>query len=228
MFVVDEHRVAFDRAWYIGADALRVGEHRAHLGLHYVGRVGEHDDVTERRARLGLTIGADEHRRQRRFWLREDLSVGLVEAACDLPGQFDVRSLVLADGHDVATHHEDVRGLQHRIREQRHRCGLQLQVAYLLLERGDALRPRHADERHEEPEQLQHLRHERLQVDRGLLRVDADGEVVQHALADVRSDLVEIGVARGQDVQVGDQDEGVDLLLQFDAHLERADVVTEV
>jgi hypothetical protein len=100
--------------------------------------------------------------------------------------------LVLADGHDVALHHQDVRGLQDRVREQCHRRALELQVLHLLLQRGDALRPRHADQRHEQPEQLEHLRHQRLQVDGRLLRIDADSEVVKHALPDVAADLVEV------------------------------------
>ncbi len=55
--------------------------------------------------------------------------------------------------------------------------------------------------------QLQHLRHERLEVDGRLLGVDSHAEVIEHSFVDVVPDLLEVAGARGQHVEVRQQDE---------------------
>ena len=138
----------------------------------------------------------------------------------------------LPTGHHLAADHQDVGGLQHRVVEQAERGALELQVAHLLLERRDALaRGSWRDEHREQQEQLRDLGDQRLQVERALVRVDADGQEVEHALADVVADVVRRArVAGGQRVVVGDQEEAVVLaaVLQLEVFFERADVVAEV
>jgi hypothetical protein len=64
--------------------------------------------------------------------------------------------------------------------------------------------------------------HRRLQVNRRLVRVDAHREVVQHHLADVGAHLLDVFVrgARGQRVQVGNQEVALVLVLQLDTILQ--------
>src|SRR5207244_3881739 len=77
-------------------------------------------------------------------------------------------------------------------------------------------------------EELGHFGDERLQVDRGPLRIDTDGEVVDDELADVLPDLLEVRDPRREHVVVGDQEEALVLVLEPDAVRERPVVVPEM
>jgi len=75
----------------------------------------------------------------------------------------------------------------------------------------------HRDQHREVEEELGDLGDERLEVDRRPLRVDADGEVVGHQLADVLPDLLEVRDPRGEHVIVGDEEVAFVLVLEADA-----------
>ena len=174
--------------------------------------------------------GQDREARLQIVGLGKDRAVELVEAARNLAGQLDVRHLVLADRHHVASDHQDVGGLQDGIVEQTQRRGFELQVADLVLEGRDALGAGGADQHREQQEQLGDLRDQRLQVEGALARVDPNGEKVEQAVADVVADGAGLFVAGGQGVVVGDQEEAlvVAAILQLEIFFKCPDVVPQV
>ena len=70
---------------------------------HFLPAVQPHDQGVF--GELGLRLG-------------EGVTVAVVEAPHDLPGQLQMRHLVLANGHCVGLVQDDVRSLQHRIANQ--------------------------------------------------------------------------------------------------------------
>ena len=104
----------------------------------------------------------------------------------------------------------------------------------------------HAGDGREDPGQLGHLRHVRLAVEGGLVRVEAEGEVVEGHVADVVAENFCSGASlalqllrrlrvgpdcfaeRGQGVVVGDEVEALPLVLQGDVLLDGPEVVAQV
>ena len=84
------------------------------------------------------------------------------------------------------------------------------------------------DEHREVEKELRGLRHLRLEVDRGLVRIDAHSEIAQHVLSDVCLDVAKAVEPRGQHVEIRDQDEGLVGFLERHAVLQGADQVPEV
>ena len=68
----------------------------------------------------------------------------------------------------------------------------------------------------------------RLEVDRGLVRIDAHREIAQHVLSDVCLDVAKAIEPRGEHVEIRNQDEGLVRFLERDAALQRADQVPQV
>ncbi|GIV97196.1 MAG: hypothetical protein KatS3mg057_1853 [Herpetosiphonaceae bacterium] len=50
--------------------------------------------------------------------LGEDIAVEIIEAAGDLPRNFDVRLIILPHGNDLSPRQQDIGRLQHRIAQQ--------------------------------------------------------------------------------------------------------------
>ena len=145
---------------------------------------------------------------EQRFGLREHrravAAVDEVEASGDLARQLDVRHLVLADRHVRGLVDEDVRGLQHRVTEVpvRDRVLVEMEVADLLLEGGDALEPRLADQHREQQVKLGVLLHLGLDEDDAALGVQTGAQPVEHHIVDVRLEPPGVLVARGEHVPV--------------------------
>src|SRR5207245_5758758 len=195
-----------------------------------LGVVRQEDRVVQALPHLGGAVDARQQAtlRDQRLRDREDGPEKIVEPTSDLARQLDVRLLVAADRHEVALHHEDVGGLEDRIAEESVRRQRQIVVAHLFLERRNPLRPRNGNEHREIEEELGHFGDARLQVDRGPLRIDPEGEVVDDELADVLPDLLEVRDPRREHVVVGDQEEALVLVLEPDAVRERPVVVPEM
>src|SRR5207302_11475803 len=94
-----------------------------------------------------------------------------------------------------------------RVVQQAERGALELQVADLLLQRGDALCARRAHQHREEQKELRNLGYQRLQIQRALVGIDADGEEVEHALANVVADGIGRLVAGRQRATGGAREE---------------------
>ncbi len=141
---------------------------------------------------------------------------------------FQVRRLVLADRHQVASHDQDVGGLEDRVAEQAVGGRFELKVTDDLFERRHALEARHRDEHAEEQVQLAGFGDERLEVDGAALGVHPDAQVIQDQLADVLADVARVVEAGGQGVVVGDDEEAVVLIDQPHPIGERPDVVSQV
>ena len=157
----------------------------------------------------------------------EDLRLELaVEALRHVAGEFQVLHLVLADGHQLGVDGEDVRGLQDRIGEQADVGGDALGELVLVADR--FFHQRHRADAGEQPGQLGDLGHGLLQVDAGLRRVQAEGQVVDDDLADAGAQGGRVA-RRGQRV-VGRHEhvQFVALRLQVEELADRAGVVAEV
>jgi hypothetical protein len=95
----------------------------------------------------------------------------------------DVLHLVLAHRDDVRAVDEDVRRHQHRVGEQADARGEA--AGELVLVRVGPLQQAHAGHGGQDPRQLGHLRHVRLAEEDRLVRVEAEGQVIQGHVADV-------------------------------------------
>ena len=125
---------------------------------------------------------------------------------------------------------QNIHGLEHRIAKQTKWHGVNVGVARHVFERGHAFEARHGDEHFKEQIQLIGLRNRRLDKDRADIRVNANGEIVQHGFFDVGwnlFDVLRLGLGRER-VQIRDDEEGFVLVLQAHTILQRADVVTEM
>ncbi len=115
--VIQEDRVALDRARHVGPDPLRIGVHRAHFLLHAVGVLGQQNRVPEALAHLLAAVESRQprHFRQQRLRLDEHVAVKPVEPADHLARQLEMRDLIVADRNEIGVVDRDVGRLQQRI-----------------------------------------------------------------------------------------------------------------
>ncbi len=155
----------------------------------------------------------------------------MVEPARDLPGDLHVGVVVLAHRDGVGLDAEDVGGLQDRVAQQPvgHLVFL-VGVAGHVLQAGDAFQARHRDQVLEERVEFADLRDGRLQIEGRAFGLDARGQGVEHHLAGVGRDLVDVGagVLGGEHVQISDDEPGLVLVLQLDPVGDAAHVVAQV
>ena len=214
-------------------DADRVGEHLHDLAGHLLRRVAEEDGVAQGFAHLGPAVdpGQGGHVADEGLGLREDLpSVKGVEAPRDLPAQFDVGLLVLPHRDDLGLHVEDIGRLEDGVEHQPQRRVLDLLIPDHVLKGRDALDPRQGDQHGEQQGQFADLRDVGLQVDGGLLGVDAHRQVIQDDLSDVFAGGQDVRLLRlgGQGVVVGDEQEDLVFVLQPHPVGQGAHVVAQV
>jgi hypothetical protein len=164
------------------------------------------------------------------FWFGEDFAVEIIEFARHLAGEFDVRLVVTSNGDGLRARQQNIHGLQNGIAKQTERHGVDVGVARHVFEGGHPFEARNGDQHFKEQIQLIGFRNRRLDEDGADVRVNADGEIIQHGLADEGWNLFDVLRLRfgGQRVQVRDDEEGVVLMLQSHTIFERADVMTEV
>ncbi len=229
--MVDKDWVALHRARYVGANAGRIGVHAHDPALHCLGVVAQEDGIVQALAHLGLAVGADERAAfHKGIGQREDLAVGIVESPRNLARQLDVTLVVLAHRHQVGARHENIRRLQDRIAEQVVRDLVHAGRGGHVLDRRQLLQALDRNQAAEQQLQLVDLVHRRLKVEGDLVRVDTDGQVVEHDdacdLGDVLDALL-VGLRR-QHVQVGDQEEALVLLLKLEPVAVAADIVPEM
>ena len=232
--VIDEHRVPFDGPGNVGADALRVRVHLPDLLHHVLRRIGQMNRVPQALAHLLVAVepGQAAERRQQRLRLDQHVCAGaehVVEPAHDLARQLEVRHLILPDRHVARVVHRDVGRLQQRISEEPDRREvLVLDVLLLLLVGRDALEPRHRHDHRQQQIQFGVLRHQRLDEERALLRVEPGADPVGDVLVRVGGQLARVREVARQRMPVGDEVEAVVLLLQRNPVAERSHEMSEM
>ncbi len=119
--------------------------------------------------------------------------------------------------------------MQDRVAKQRKRH-FHIGVSGHLLERGQALQPRHGDQTLEQPSQLMNLRNRGLEIEDRLVRLDSGAEGVEHQPPCPFVDPGDVlhRVARRQHVQVGDDEIGVVGRLKTRPVAERPNEVAEM
>jgi len=140
-----------------------------------------------------------------------------------------VGDLVIAYRHEARVVDGDVGGLEQRIPEKADRRQIFiLQVLLLLFVGRDPLEPRHRDDHRQQQIELGVLRHERLDEERALLRIETGGDPVGHVLVRVGRQLGSVGEVARQRMPVGDEIEAVVDVLQRHPVAERTGQVTEM
>jgi|GEM_PF-6705142 len=212
------------------AHALGVGQHGHDLGPDLVHGVLQVDGVAVAFGHLAAVQARQLGRgSQLGLGLGEELAVEEIEAPGDLPGQFQVRQLVLAHGHPFGLVHDDVGAHEHRVAQEA--VGVQILLHQLLLHflvGRVALQP--AERGHHGQEQVQLC----MLLDLGLLEEDralgiqARGQPVHDQLGHEVLYAPGLGVFGGQRVPVGHEEEAVVILLVLDPVEEHAEIVAEV
>ena len=158
---------------------------------------------------------------------REDVgAVHGVEALCEGARHFEVLLLVFADGDACGLVDEDVGGHEGGVSEQ---AGVDVVgvLAHFVLEGGDALELAEVGVHVQEEVELDGLREVALEVDGGLLGVEACGEVLDEDGASVLVDAAGSGVS-GQGVVVGHEEVAVVDVLHGDEVAQGAEIIAEV
>jgi len=131
--------------------------------------------------------------------------------------------------HGVGVVDDHVGRLQQRIAEEA--VGGEVAIGdllLLLLVGRDALEPRRRRDHRQQQVQLGVLRHQRLDEQRALLRVDAGGDPVGDVVDAVGHDVRRVGVLARQRVPIGHEVEAVEPILELDPVAQRADQVPEM
>jgi hypothetical protein len=150
----------------------------------------------------------------------------VVELGGDVAGQLQVLLLVLADRHMGRLVGQDVGGLQDRIGVEPDALAL-LVLAGLVLELGHAVEPAEPGHAVEDPGELGVFGHGRLGENRRHLGIEAgrqvSGDDLAHLVLQLRRFLPD-----GDGVHIGDEDEGLHLVLQAGELHQGAEVVAQV
>ena len=213
------------------AQAGRVGEHAAHLGLDVGHGVTQEDAVVVALGHLAaVQAGALGRGGEHGLRLGEEVAaIKVVEAAGDLAGQLHVGQLVFTHGHAVGTVHEDVRGHEHGVAEEA--CVAQVLVGDLLLlflVGGVAFQPGDGGDHGEQQAQLGVFLDRALAEDDALFGIQPGGHPVLDHLFHVGGDVGGVGIIAGQGVPVGHEEIGFLGVLEFHPVLEDAEVVTQM
>ena len=222
-------------------DPVGVGDGVAHLVPDFIGRVGQVDGVAKALAHLGVSVEACQAGRRRELGLGHcDLrSVEFVEVAHQAAGELHVGDLVLAYWHEVGIAECDVGALAHRVAEeavgQLREVVAEVSVALshtvvpgLGLDRRVDQKMVDSREHGVEDRQLGDRRDHRLLDEGHLLRVESGGDVVHAHVVDGVVDHLGVREVGRQGLDVGDEDELLIAVLELDAALEGAHVVSDV
>ncbi len=177
---------------------------------------------------MPLTLGVGV---KRAFGSGKDLAVEAVESPDDLAADLEVARLVLPHRHERRAVDGDVRRHEHRVAEEPVCPEVPgAELLDLVLVGRHALEPAEGRDHREVERELGVLGDARLQEDRRLLRVEADGQPVEHGFARVVGQGRRVGIVRRQRVEVRDEEEAAVLagVLQVHPVLDGAEVVAEV
>ena len=169
------------------------------------------------------------HRRLGMFLEARLAPVDVVEAPRDLPHEFDVGHLVGTHGDLAGAIDQDIGGLQDGIAEEA--VGRQVpvvQLLLLLLVGRYPLEPAHRRDHRQQEVQFGVFGYATLHEDRGGSGADPGGEPVDHHVERVLLDDARVLVVGGERVPVGDEEEGLVLVLQLHPVLQGAVVVANV
>ncbi len=225
-----EDRAFLGAPWVAAAFSLGVGHHGAELLPHGLFGVREEDRIIVALAHLpsvepGKLGGFGEERKR----LGKDLPVEAVEAADDLPGQLEMRDLVLPHGNMGGTVEDDVGGLEDRVAEEAVLGQIAVfDLGHLVLIGGVSQKPGHRGHHAQEKIELGVGLHVRLLEENALLRGEAGREKVQEKLPDVVPKGVGLLVVRGQRMPVGNEEKAVMPVLEQGPVSECPHVVAQV
>ena len=152
-------------------------------------------------------------------------AINAVEPLGDVAGDLQVLLLVLAHRHKVGVVEQDVGRLEHGIGKKAVIGGEPL--LHLVLEAHGLLQPAHGRDRGEQPGQLGRLGHVRLDEERGLLRIQPQGQEIDEHVEDILTHPGRVAHA-GQRVVIGDEVIGLVALLKRDVLADGAEVVADV
>ena len=124
------------------------------------------------------------------FRLLEHFAVRIIEFHRRFARIFDVLALILSNGHDLRIIQEDICRHEHRIIEKS-RIWFQ-SFCHLVFVCMRLHEERNSDEALEYPRQFRVLRHLRLLENDGLLRINADGDIIAHDSRDILPEFVRI------------------------------------
>ena len=224
--------VAFQVARVFHAQVQRVRVDFFHGGRDFGRGRAQVDGVAQRLAHLRLAVDAGQAAdigHQRLAFHQHFAVVHAVEAAHDFIRLLDHRDLVFAHGHHARLEGRDVGRLAGRVGQKTGRnVALEAAQADFFLDGGVALEARHGDDVQVVKGQLGQFRDLRLDEDRGLARIDADGQIVQRHFDDIAVHLVDVFHIVRQRLRVGQHDELLVAVLVADAVAQAAHIVAQV
>src|SRR5712692_8955616 len=165
------------------------------------------------------------------FRFGKNFAVKIVEAPDDLASQLDVRSLVLANRHEVGLVHDDVGSLQDRLPEKSVVTDVFFaDVLALLFVSRHALEPTERRHCRQDQVKLGVLGYHRLNEDGRTLCIESRYQPVAHHVDRVLFNTTGVGVIAGERVQVGNEVKTIIVAgdLQANPLLELAFVVAEM
>ena len=200
---ISEYRVALHLAGIFHAQMVRVCEHGHDLLAHIFCLVGQVNAVAQRFAHLCLAVDAGQTQaclvgRQQDLRIHKRIAVYTVELVHDLLALLQHGHLILAHRNGGGAESSDVRCLADGIAEEAHRDAcLKTALLDLGFHRRIALYTGNGYQIHIIEGKLCQLRYHGLNKDRGFLRINAAGQVIQCNLQNVLAHLLRmLGVIR--------------------------------
>ena len=239
--MVLEERAVVRIARRLHCDPVGVRDGVAHLVPDFIGRVGQVDGVAKALAHLGVSVQTSQAGRRRELRLGHcDLcAIEFVEVAHQAACELHVGDLVLTYRYEVGVAECDVCALAHRVAEeavgQLREVVAEVSIALahavasgLGLDRRVDQKVVDRREHGVEDRQLGDRRDHRLLDEGHLLGVESGGDVVHAYVVDGVVDHLGVREVGRQGLDVGDEDELLIAVLELDAALEGAHVVSDV
>ena len=185
------------------------------------------------RAQIGIQLGFLTTQlldgRLRLFLEAYLFAVDVIEAACDLACELDVRHLVFAHGYLGGTVDEDVGALQQRVTQET--VGRQIfprQLLLLVFVGRHTFQPTQRRDHRQQQVQLSMFGHFGLDEECGMRRIDPCCQPVDDHVPHGLLDDLRIVVMRGQRVPVGHEEQALELVLHLHPVLQYTMVMPQV
>ena len=207
---IDEYRVAFHFSGILHTDVVRISEHGHDLGSDIFRFVGQVDAVAKGFAHFCLTVDTRQTQAglvawQDDLWLSQGLAVYAVELVYDFFTLFDHRHLVFTYRYTCGTESGDVSGLADRITEESNRdAGFEVSHLDLSFYSRVTLYTGYGNQIHIVESQLSQFRDHGLNENRGFLRVQTTGKIIECYLHDVLTNFLRVFCVIGQCLRIGD------------------------
>ena len=228
--VQGEDRALLGAPRVAAALSLGVGHHGAELLPHGLFGVREEDRIAVALAHLAPVepgkLGGFGEKGER---FGEDIAVEAMEPADDLPGELEMRDLVLPHGNMGGTVEDDVGRLEDRVAQEAVLGQIAVfDLGHLILVGGISEKPGHRGHHPQEKIELGMGLHVGLLEKDTLLGIEAGREEVQKKLPDIVPKGVGLLVVRGQRMPVGNEEKAVVPILELYPVSEGPHVVAQV